>query len=47
MTEIKNSLRTENSTLSRPLFIKVALLIEGSSVAIEVVVEDPSGSVFI
>ena len=44
MTEIKNSYRTKNP-LNRPSSLKVALLIEGSSVVMEVVVEDPPGSV--
>ena len=44
MTEVKNILRIKNP-LSCPSSVKVALLIEGSSVVIEVVVEDPPSPV--
>ena len=47
MTEVKNILRIKNP-VSRPSSVKVALLIQGSSVVIEVVVEDsPSPVLFI
>ena len=47
MTEVKNILRIKNP-VSRPSSVKVALLIEGSSVVIQVVVEDsPSPVLFI
>ena len=47
MTEVKNILRIKNP-VSRPSSVKVALLIEGSSVVIQVVLEDsPSPVLFI